>query len=151
MIEVMVAMTLLSIVMMSLAKISVSIATRGRTNDLNAKRNAALQVESNKLGTLAFTGGATRSAFWSQLRADVLGRPVHIPRHADSAVGMAILAASGSASVAQTADRMVTIDRVVEPRPGCTERYLPIFRRMVDELERRAYIDANLAAAARLA
>jgi prepilin-type N-terminal cleavage/methylation domain-containing protein len=53
-IEVMIAMTLLSIVMMSLAKISVSVATRGRLNDLVAKRNAALQVESNKFVTVPF-------------------------------------------------------------------------------------------------
>jgi prepilin-type N-terminal cleavage/methylation domain-containing protein len=53
-IEVMVAMTLLSIVMMSLAKISVSIATRARLNDLVAKRNAALQLESNKFVTVPF-------------------------------------------------------------------------------------------------
>ena len=53
-IEVMVAMTLLSIVMMSLAKISVSVATRGRLNDLVAKRNAALQLESNKFVTVPF-------------------------------------------------------------------------------------------------
>jgi sugar (pentulose or hexulose) kinase len=102
-------------------------------------------------GTLAFTGGATRSALWTQLRADVLGRAVQIPRHADSAVGMAILAAAGSASVAHTADRMVTIDHMIEPRLDCTERYLPIYRRMVDELERREYIGTDLAAAARSA
>jgi prepilin-type N-terminal cleavage/methylation domain-containing protein len=53
-IEVMVAMTLLSIVMMSLAKIGVSVATRGRTNELVAKRNAALQLEANKIGTLPY-------------------------------------------------------------------------------------------------
>jgi prepilin-type N-terminal cleavage/methylation domain-containing protein len=53
-IEVMVAMTLLSIVMMSLAKISVSIATRARLNDLVAKRNAALQLEANKFITIPF-------------------------------------------------------------------------------------------------
>jgi prepilin-type N-terminal cleavage/methylation domain-containing protein len=53
-IEVMVAMTILSIVMMSLAKIGVSIAVKGRTNDLVAKRNAALQLEANKLNTVPF-------------------------------------------------------------------------------------------------
>ena len=53
-IEVMVAMTVLSIVMMSLAKIGVAVAVKGRTNDLVAKRNAALQLEANKLGTVPF-------------------------------------------------------------------------------------------------
>jgi prepilin-type N-terminal cleavage/methylation domain-containing protein len=71
-IEVMVALTMLAIVMMSLAKIGVSIATRGRTNDLVAKRNAVLQSEANKLGDLPFdslskfdatTKSFTRSGF----------------------------------------------------------------------------------------
>jgi prepilin-type N-terminal cleavage/methylation domain-containing protein len=53
-IEVMVAMTVLSIVMMSLAKIGVSVAVKGRTNDIVAKRNAALQLEANKLGAVPF-------------------------------------------------------------------------------------------------
>jgi hypothetical protein len=57
----MVAMTVLSIVMMSLAKIAVSVAVKGRTNDLIAKRNAALQLEANKLGTVPFA----RLGTWS--------------------------------------------------------------------------------------
>ena len=60
-IEVMVAMTVLSIVMMSLAKIGVSVAVKGRTNDLVAKRNAALQLEANKLGTVPFANLGTWS------------------------------------------------------------------------------------------
>ncbi len=53
-VEVMVAMTLLAIVMMSLAKMSVTVATIGRTNDIIAKRNAALQMEANKMGAIPF-------------------------------------------------------------------------------------------------
>ena len=60
-IDVMVAMTILSIVMMSLAKIGVSVAVKGRTNDLVAKRNAALQLEANKLGTVPFANLGTWS------------------------------------------------------------------------------------------
>jgi sugar (pentulose or hexulose) kinase len=100
-------------------------------------------------GMLSFTGGATRSHFWTQLRADVLGRPVRLPRHPESAVGMAILAAAGCGSVADTADRMVRIDRLVEPRLDRTEQYRPIYWRMVDELERREYISDDVADLAR--
>jgi prepilin-type N-terminal cleavage/methylation domain-containing protein len=60
-IEVMVAMTLLGIVMMSLAKMSVTVATIGRTNDLIAKRNAVLQMEAGKLGAAPFDSLATWS------------------------------------------------------------------------------------------
>ena len=57
----MVAMTVLSIVIMSLAKIGVAVAVKGRTNDLVAKRNAALQLEANKLGTVPFANLGTWS------------------------------------------------------------------------------------------
>lgn len=49
-IEVMVAMTILSIVLVSLAKLSTIVAVRGRDSDLIAKRTAALQLEENKFG-----------------------------------------------------------------------------------------------------
>jgi prepilin-type N-terminal cleavage/methylation domain-containing protein len=53
-IEVMVAMTLLAIVLMSLAKMSLMVSMRGRSNDLFAKRTAVLQLESNKLGAVPY-------------------------------------------------------------------------------------------------
>lgn len=53
-IEVMVAMTMLSIILLSLAKLSIGVGQRGRTNSLVAKRNAVLQLEANKLGALPF-------------------------------------------------------------------------------------------------
>ena len=58
-IEVIVAMTLLAIVLMSLAKLSVMVAVRGRGNDLVAKRTAVLQLESNKLGAVPYATLAT--------------------------------------------------------------------------------------------
>jgi prepilin-type N-terminal cleavage/methylation domain-containing protein len=53
-IEVIVAMTLLAIVLMSLARMSLTVAVRGRGNDLFAKRTAVLQLESNKLGAVPY-------------------------------------------------------------------------------------------------
>jgi prepilin-type N-terminal cleavage/methylation domain-containing protein len=54
-IEVMVAMTMLAIVLMSLAKMSLVVAVRGRGNDLFAKRTAVLQLEANKLGAIPYS------------------------------------------------------------------------------------------------
>lgn len=53
-IEVLIAMTILSIALMSLAKLSAVITIKTRTNDLVAKRTAALQREANKLGIVRF-------------------------------------------------------------------------------------------------
>jgi prepilin-type N-terminal cleavage/methylation domain-containing protein len=54
-IEIIVAMTLLAIVLMSLAKMSIMVGLRGRGNDLFAKRTAVLQLESNKLGAVPYS------------------------------------------------------------------------------------------------
>lgn len=88
--------------------------------------------------TVALTGGAVRSEHWNQLRADVLGVPVELPEAADPAYGMAVLAASGGTSVAETARRMVRISRVVEPRPS--ERLTDLYGGFVAELDRRGYL-----------
>jgi prepilin-type N-terminal cleavage/methylation domain-containing protein len=53
-IEIVVAMTILSILLLSLAKISTAIGVRDRANDLLAKRNAALQLEANRWGAVPF-------------------------------------------------------------------------------------------------
>ena len=54
-IEVMVALTLLSIILLSFADAATAVAMRGRTNDLVAKRTAALQGEANKFATVPFS------------------------------------------------------------------------------------------------
>ena len=47
-------------------------------------------------GPVLFTGGGARNPVWTQLRADVLGRAVQLPGHAEGAAGMAVLAAAGA-------------------------------------------------------
>jgi prepilin-type N-terminal cleavage/methylation domain-containing protein len=58
-IEVMVALTLLSIILMSLARVTFQMAASGRTNDTVAKRNATLIEEANKFNALPFDSLAT--------------------------------------------------------------------------------------------
>ncbi len=58
-IEILVAMTMLSIVLVSLARLATVVAVRGRTNALAAKRNAALQLEANKIGAMTYASLAT--------------------------------------------------------------------------------------------
>lgn len=54
-IEVMVAMTIFSLVMVSFGKAIAGLALRGRNGDLAAKRNASLQLEANKFGAVPFS------------------------------------------------------------------------------------------------
>ncbi len=54
-IEIMVAMTIMSLVLMSLSMLSMYVAIRGRDNDGAAKRTAALQLEANKFGAVPYS------------------------------------------------------------------------------------------------
>jgi sugar (pentulose or hexulose) kinase len=100
-------------------------------------------------GELSLTGGATRSRYWCALRADVLGRPVRLPAQAESAFGMAVLAAAATSgrTCAETAAALCRTRAVIEPRRSA--RFVEPYLRLVGELERRAWLPAPLAAHAR--
>jgi sugar (pentulose or hexulose) kinase len=106
-------------------------------------------------GDLILTGGAARSDYWCQLRADILGRPVSVPENSESALGMAVLSAgaggSGTAarSSADVAAEMVRIRVTIDPRPGSAGRFDAAYLRLVRELEDRGWLGAGLAAHAR--
>ncbi|MFD7027403.1 FGGY-family carbohydrate kinase [Streptomyces sp. NPDC059917] len=97
-------------------------------------------------GPLTLTGGGARNAYWSRLRADVLGRPVRLPEHAEGALGMAVLAATSSGVRLQdAAAAMVRIEREIEPDPARTARWLPVYVSFVEELVRRGWLDRTVA------
>ena len=97
-------------------------------------------------GPLTLTGGAARSRYWCQLRADVLGRPVRLPEHAEAALGMAVLAASHArGSVAAAAGRMVRAGEQIEPRADRAGRFEASYRRLVAALQERGWLDAEVA------
>lgn len=58
-IEVMVAVTLLGVVMMSLGKLSVVIAQRGRSNELVTERTFAMQQQASKFVSMPYDSIAT--------------------------------------------------------------------------------------------
>jgi D-ribulokinase len=102
-------------------------------------------------GDLTFTGGATRSRYWCQLRSDILGRPVRLPENAEPALGMAVLAAAssnarnaGGRHVCDVAREMIPIREVVSPRPDRVARFHEPYLRLVEELARRGWIQPAL-------
>ncbi len=97
-------------------------------------------------GELTLTGGATRSHYWCQLRADILGRSVRLPENAEPALGMAILAAAHSKkrSVADVAYETIRIREVLTPRPDRTARFHKPYLRLVEELARRGWVQPAL-------
>lgn len=99
-------------------------------------------------GDIRITGGGTRSDYWNQLRADVLGRPLVIPRTPEPAFGMAVLASAAghgrdAAGVTVTRRAAVMVGRraVIEPRADAHERLTGGYDRLVAELTRRGYLD----------
>ncbi|MFF4058443.1 FGGY-family carbohydrate kinase [Streptomyces sp. NPDC001668] len=102
-------------------------------------------------GPLTFTGGAARSPYWNQLRADILGRPARIPEQPEPALGMAALALHGTTGtpLAEAAEHMVRIRAVLEPRPGRTALFAEPYARLLGELTGRGWLPADVAAHAR--
>ncbi|MFI6008784.1 FGGY-family carbohydrate kinase [Streptomyces sp. NPDC051243] len=100
-------------------------------------------------GSLTFTGGAARSPYWNQLRADVLGRPARVPQQTEPALGMAALAAYGTGAaphLAEAAEGMVRVGTTVEPRPDRTARFAEPYARLIDELTARGWLPPLVAA-----
>ena len=100
-------------------------------------------------GELSLTGGATRSRYWCQLRADVLGRAVRLPKHPEPAFGMALLAASRDRSLADAVAEMVEVEEVIAPRADAFDRFREPYLCLVSELERRGWLEPSVAAHAR--
>jgi len=76
---------------------------------------------------LVACGGATKSALWMQIHADVIGKTITIPEEQEAvSLGSAILPSVGSgihSSVREAADRMVKIKKVIKPNLQKTEEY----------------------------
>lgn len=99
-------------------------------------------------GPLVATGGATGNDWWSQLRADVLQRPVAVPELSGSALGAAVLAAAPAGRLAETARAMVRTRRRFAPDPGRAGELTEGYLRLVDALHRRGWLDATAPTAA---
>ncbi|MFG2582774.1 FGGY-family carbohydrate kinase [Streptomyces malaysiensis] len=98
-------------------------------------------------GPLSLTGGGARNRYWSQLRADLLGRSVTLPAQGGSAVGMAVLAATASGvTLEQAAASMVRTGIELRPDSSRPERLLPGYLGFVDELVHRGWLEPRVAA-----
>ncbi len=93
-------------------------------------------------GRLFITGGGSRSAIWSQVRASVLHRPLERPAVTDTAMGAAILAASGCwyASLSEAVRQMVRVAQTILPNPAWEPVYEEGYARFLGELKRRGMI-----------
>ena len=90
-----------------------------------------LQVERIFMG-----GGGARSALWLQIHADLLKKPIQLPREKESCALGAAMAAAVAAGIYsnfnEAASAMVAIDREVEPNSANSGIYNELFERYVD-------------------
>ncbi len=87
-------------------------------------------------------GGATSSAVWLQLRADILGKVLPVPEMSGGAMGAAIVAAGGVIyhGIVPAARAMVRIAKQVEPRPKLKTPYDERYARFCAACRERGYI-----------
>jgi len=85
-----------------------------------------------KINEVLFSGGGANSKIWPQIFADMCGKPVHVVKVKESeAIGNAILAGFGVGiykSMIEAADQIVKIERIIEPREECYQRYADLFQ-----------------------
>ncbi len=99
---------------------------------LNAMRNAGLEVR-----RLTVVGGGAKGALWRQIKSDVTGLPVRVPKSVETtATGAAILAAVGSGilpSVAAAVEAFVSYQpNEHQPDPERHHAYAESYRRYRD-------------------
>ncbi len=99
-------------------------------------------VTGQSADTIYATGGGSRSDVWNQCRADVTGCVVHRPQCAESALGAAVLAASGifNEPLDPVIQRMVHIEKSFFPNVGRAAIYHERFEEFRKELRRRGYL-----------
>lgn len=96
-------------------------------------------------GPVSFTGGPTRNEWWNQLRCDLLGRPVQVPRQPHPSTGMAMLAAAAPGTLTQTVESMVEIGRSYQPDAARGSELLGGYGALVCELRDRGWLGQNAA------
>jgi len=89
--------------------------------------------------TLRIGGGATRSALWNRIQADVYGRPVETLKSADSTgLGSSLLGGVGAGvfrSIEEGVEAMVHVSGQIEPDPGCHACYERMYEAYVKAYE----------------
>ena len=89
-------------------------------------------------GKLIFTGGPTKSAIWTSILADVLNRPVSIPKDGEyaGAMGAVILGGMGCGIYSDERDGFNQLKHpftTTQPDPACSDAYIEIQRHFHEE------------------
>ena len=88
------------------------------------------------------TGGGSKSLLWSKIRATVMNRILVEPVITETAMGAALLAASGVwfDSLSKASQAMVKVLREIAPEPAWQASYEARYAAFLQELQKRKYI-----------
>lgn len=114
----------------------------------------ALETAGGRVDHVVASGGATRSSLWTQIKADVLGRPVYIPAVTETGLlGAAILARAAvtGTPTAAVAAEMVALAERFDPDPerqavydALYPTYASLYAALKDEFPRLARVRRTL-------
>lgn len=93
-------------------------------------------------GPIHAAGGATRSAVWLQIRANILQKSLVVPVESGGAMGAAIIAAGGTVheGIVAASRAMVRLNPPVEPQAKRWAAYEERYARFCAELRHRGYL-----------
>ena len=95
-------------------------------------------------GSVATSGGGTRSLVWLQIRADILARELTITEYPEPAYGAALIAAAASqgARLSEVTRALIRIRQRVTPQPERARRYDEGYQRFLAACRERGWLDA---------
>ncbi|MBB6730885.1 FGGY-family carbohydrate kinase [Cohnella zeiphila] len=101
------------------------------------------RLSGERISSIHTAGGASGSRAWLQIRSSVLQMPIRKMKHAEGAVGAAILAASkhSFADLREAGSNLIRPDEVIEPGGASDrERYAENYERFVETLRAKGYL-----------
>jgi sugar (pentulose or hexulose) kinase len=108
---------------------SMAYAVRANTEQIH-------QVSGRTCDRFFACGGSTRSALWLEILANVMDLPIIVSVHREaSAMGAAICAGVGAGvyeDLQQGIERLVRMDRTIEPIPALVRRYDQLYKDWMD-------------------
>lgn len=102
-------------------------------------------LSGEKVKAVFTAGGASNSDTWLTIRSNVLNLPIYKMKYVTGAVGAAILAASKThfTSIIEATKALTQIEKEVYPSKELTEIYNNIYRKFIEALQEKGYINST--------
>lgn len=124
-----------------------------RSEQLERREDSERPEDASRSGgntrPIILVGGGAKSRLWAQIRADILGKPIRLPKILEATnLGSALLTAVALGfhkDFEQAATSMIAIERQVEPNPANQRIYDDLYGIIVDLRDALGPVSANLA------